>query len=70
MIFIRSYLRKLSAIGVGAILALVASGAGAQAYPARPIRLIVPYLTGSATDSLARLIADKLTVSLGQAVVV
>ena len=70
MIFIRSYWRKLSAIGVGAILALVAPSAGAQAYPARPIRLIVPYSTGSATDSLARLIADKLTVSLGQAVVV
>jgi enamine deaminase RidA (YjgF/YER057c/UK114 family) len=70
MILIRSYLRKLSAIGVAAILALVASGTGAQAYPARPIRLIVPYSTGSATDSLARLIADKLTVSLGQAVVV
>jgi len=70
MIFIRSYWRKLSAIGVGTILALVAPGAGAQAYPARPIRLIVPYSTGSATDSLARLIADKLIVSLGQAVVV
>jgi tripartite-type tricarboxylate transporter receptor subunit TctC len=52
------------------MLALVAADAGAQAYPAKPIRLIVPYSTGSATDSLARLIADKLSVSLGQAVVV
>jgi len=63
--FTRSHWRKLSALLVGAMLALVAADAGAQAYPAKPIRLIVPYSTGSATDSLARLIADKLSVQPG-----
>jgi tripartite-type tricarboxylate transporter receptor subunit TctC len=66
----RSCLRKLSAMAIGAMVAVFAPGAGAQVYPAKPIRLIVPYSTGSATDSLSRLIADKLSVSLGQAVVV
>jgi tripartite-type tricarboxylate transporter receptor subunit TctC len=66
----RSCLRKLSAMAIGALVAVFACVAGAQVYPAKPIRLIVPYSTGSATDSLSRLIADKLSVSLGQAVVV
>jgi tripartite-type tricarboxylate transporter receptor subunit TctC len=68
--FINDCLRSLSTICAGALVAIVVSGVSAQAFPAKPIRLIVPYSSGSATDSLARLIADKLTASLGQAVVV
>ena len=49
---------------------LCASDAAAQKYPVRPIRLIVADAAGGAPDQLARLLAQKLTVSLGQQVIV
>ena len=47
-----------------------ASPSKGQAYPTKSVRLIVPFSTGSTTDSLARLIAQKLTESWVQQVVV
>ena len=48
----------------------VACGARAEDYPARPLRLIVPYAAGGSTDVLARLVGQKLTVALAQPVVI
>jgi tripartite-type tricarboxylate transporter receptor subunit TctC len=42
----------------------------AQAYPSRPVKVIVPFAAGSASDTIARSVADKLTVSMGQPFIV
>ena len=51
-----------------ALLLVFASGAGA--YPTKPVRIIVPFAAGGGTDSLARLLGQKLTESLGQTFIV
>ena len=51
-------------------LALGAPPAVAQSYPARPIRIIVPYPPGGTSDILARTLGQKLTDTLGQPIVV
>jgi tripartite-type tricarboxylate transporter receptor subunit TctC len=52
------------------MLAMVANGAHAQPYPAKPVRVVVGYAPGGSVDIVARLVAQKLTESLGQQFVV
>ena len=51
-------------------LAMLASGAHAQAWPAKPIKWVVPFAPGGTTDILARTIGDKLAIALGQPVII
>src|SRR3984893_2717586 len=54
----------------GATLSMLSRTAGAQAYPARPVHMIVPLTAGSAADILARRLAQRVGESWGQTVVV
>src|SRR6478736_6271887 len=55
--------------GMASILATDAT-AVAQSFPARPIRLIVPYPAGGGTDIVARVIGQRLQQSLGQPIII
>ena len=63
-----SLIRSTSAVLV--LPCCFATMVGAQSYPARPIRMIIPYSIGGATDTVSRIIALKLPEALGQQVVV
>jgi tripartite-type tricarboxylate transporter receptor subunit TctC len=63
--------RTILASGAGAAaLPALSRIASAQAYPSRPITMIVPFAAGGATDTLARIVAERMRSSLGQTIVV
>jgi tripartite-type tricarboxylate transporter receptor subunit TctC len=61
---------RLLLAGLGLSASLLSAGAGAQSYPSRPVRIIVPFATGGPADNYARFIALRLQETLGQSFVV
>lgn len=55
---------------VGVALAVLSVGALAQAYPNKPIRMVLPFPPGGGTDTLGRLVAERMSERLGQQVLI
>ena len=60
----------LAASSIALFAALASGGVLAQAFPAKPISLVVPFPPGGTTDVLARALAERLAPALGQPVIV
>ena len=63
-------MRKVKAVLCIAVLLLAVGAAYAQDYPTKPVRMIVPFAPGGASDVVARIISPGLTKELGQTIIV
>lgn len=63
-------MKKILLAAVLATLTAVAMNAFAQSYPAKPIRMIVPYTPGGSIDTVGRLVADEMQRILGQSFII
>src|ERR1043165_6872962 len=62
--------RRICIIAIAALAALSAQGAASEIYPARPVTVIVPFGAGAVADLVARIVTDRMRVTLGQSFVV
>lgn len=63
-------MRRRTVLAASGAAILAPHGAFAQAWPARPLRLVAPFAPGGGSDFTSRLIAEKLTARLGQTMIV
>src|SRR5262245_10697187 len=63
-----SSMRLLVSVAMATLVGLAA--AHAQVYPSRPISMVVPFPAGGSTDAVARIVAERMRLSLGQPVVI
>lgn len=61
---------NIRALLILCVASVVAGGAAAQSFPAKPVRIIVPFAPGGATDLIARTVGQKMSEQMGQPVVV
>src|SRR2546421_8717864 len=66
----RSSMQRLIATLIAGILLLAHTAIHAQPYPSKPIKFVISFGPGSASDALARIAGQELSLSLGQPVVV
>ena len=63
--------RHILQLAAGAVaLPAVSRGAWAQTFPARPITLVVPFAAGGPTDTIARIMGERMRASLGQTIII
>src|SRR5262245_64661742 len=63
--------RRFLSLAAGAAgLSVVSGNAWAQAYPTRPITMVVPFPAGGPTDTVARIFGDHMRQTLGQSVII
>ncbi len=70
MIHIRTHRAATLRVGLVTLLSVLATAVAAQAFPAKPIRIIAPFPPASVADVLARPIAQKMNETWGQSVIV
>src|SRR5262245_22842220 len=66
----RDSMRMRSVVAALAVAVGCVTVADAQGYPSRPITLIVPFPAGGPSDTLARILGERMRVSLGQPIIV
>ncbi len=66
----KNSLRAVLRVAAASLLATTFAGAAQAAFPERPLRVIVPFAAGGATDVIARTVAQEMSTKLGQPVVV
>lgn len=61
---------KIASLVAGIALGLLAQGVQAQAFPSKPVRIVIPFAPGGSTDANARIINEKLAALWGQPVII
>ena len=65
-----SFVLRAALLGAGGLSCIATPAVNADDYPSKPIRILVPFVPGGATDILARLVGNNLTKAWGQQIVI